>query len=97
MVGFEELLFVFLGLGATICAWWRQRLSYAVWMTGNWLLFACQSYIFAVPRFSLLLFPMFMLIASVARNRVAAALVTFWSLVFLSLFAGQFVRGQWAF
>ncbi len=97
LVGFEELFFVFLGFGATVYAWWRQRLSYAVWMTGNWLLSACQAYIFAVPRFSLLLFPMFMLMALSAKHRTAAALVTFWSLLFFGLFAGQFVRGFWAF
>jgi hypothetical protein len=97
MVGAEEILFVLLGLGATLMSWFRARRSYAVWMTGNWLMFVCQPFIFAVPRFSLALFPMFLLFAQLARRRVVAALLTAWSLLFLALFASQFVRGHWAF
>lgn len=97
MVGAEELLFVLLGFVATLASWFRTRRSYAVWMTGNWLMFACQPFVFAVPRFSLALFPMFLLFAQLARHRVAAGLLTAWSLLFLALFASQFVRGHWAF
>lgn len=97
MVGAEEIFFVLLGLVATLASWFRTRRSYAVWMTGNWLMFACQPFIFAVPRFSLTLFPMFLVFAQLARNRVVAALLSAWSLLFLALFASQFVRGHWAF
>jgi hypothetical protein len=97
MVGFEELFFVLLGLVATVLSWVRQRRSYAIWMTGNWLLFACQPFVFAVPRFALALFPLFLLEAELGRNRAVAAILTFWSLLFFALFAGQFVQGRWAF
>ena len=97
MVGFEELFFVLLGLAATIVSCLRQRLSYAVWMLGNWLMFASQPFIFAVPRFTLTLFPMFFLMAQLSKNRTVGALLTFWSLLFFALFVGQFVQGRWAF
>jgi hypothetical protein len=97
MVGFEELFFVLLGLAATVFSWFRQRPSYAVWMTVNWLMFASQPFVFAVPRFALALFPMFLLEAELGRSRVVAAVLTFWSLLFFSLFAGQFAQGLWAF
>lgn len=97
MVGFEELLFVLIGLAGTVVSWFRLRKSYAVWMTGNWLLFSCQSFVQSVPRYTLLLFPLFLLFAQMARNRVLGALLVLWSLLFFALFASQFVQGRWAF
>jgi hypothetical protein len=97
MVGFEELLFVLIGLAGTVVSWFRLRKSYAVWMTGNWLLFSCQSFIQSAPRYTLLLFPLFLLFAQTARNRVLGALLLAWSLLFFALFASQFVQGRWAF
>jgi hypothetical protein len=97
MLGFQELTFVWIGLVATVVTWFKLRPSWAVWMTGNWILFACQSYVYAVPRYTLMLFPLFFLLARAARNRLLAALITFVSLLFLSLFVGQFVQGRWTF
>jgi hypothetical protein len=97
MVGFQELAFVLIGLVATVVSWFRLRTSWAVWMTGNWLLFASQPFVFGVPRFTLTLFPLFFLLARAAENRLLAAVLTFVSLLFLSLFTSQFVQGRWAF
>ena len=97
MSGLEELLFLFIGLVASLVAWLRLRPAYAVWMTGNWLLFACQSFLMSVPRYTLTLFPLFVLLAQLAKNRLIGALLIVWSLLFFALFASQFVQGLWAF
>ncbi|MDT5296289.1 MAG: hypothetical protein QOJ76_3169 [Acidobacteriota bacterium] len=98
MVGGQELFFVLLGLGLTIWSWLRQRTSYAVWMTCNWLLWTSTKFVLSVPRYTLVLFPAYLLFARAADSRpVLKACITVWSLLFLALFAARFVQGYWAF
>jgi hypothetical protein len=97
IVGAEELIFSLLGLAASVAAWKALRMSYALWMTANWILFTSYNFIWCVPRYTLLLFPLFILFARLAASRVLSALLTAWSLLFLALFVGLFVRGLWAF
>ena len=98
MVGWQELLFVLLGLGLTAWAWLRLRASYAVWMTCNWLLWTSTKFVLSVPRYTLVLFPAFVLFARLAERRpVWGAAVVVWSLLFLALFAARFAQGYWAF
>jgi len=96
--GFQELLFVLIGLAATLAGWRQMRNSYRVWMVGNWLLFVSTSFVLSVPRYTLILFPMFILMAVTAvRNWPLKVLYVAWSLLYLGLFSTQFVRGWWAF
>src|SRR5262245_26324358 len=97
MIGTQELIFITLGLICTIYCWVKLRRSYAIWMTGNWLLFTCTSFIYSVPRYTLTMFPIYIVFARLGRNNLWSAVIALWSLLFLSLFTGLFVRGQWAF
>jgi hypothetical protein len=98
MVGWQELFFVLLGLCLTVWSWLRQRTSYAVWMTGNWLLWTSTKFILSVPRYTLVMFPAYILLARLCSARpIWNAVVTVWSLLFLSLFVTRFVQGFWAF
>lgn len=98
MRGVQEMLFIVIGLGATILGWFRLRNSYRVWMLANWFLFVSTSFVLSVPRYTITLFPIFILMAQVAvKNWPAKVLFIGWSLLFLGIFASQFVRGWWAF
>jgi len=98
MNGVQELLFVGIGLVATVVGWRYLRNSYRVWMAANWLLFVSTSFVSSVPRYTLTLFPLFILMARTARKSWALKLVYIvWSILFLGLFSTQFVRGWWAF
>ena len=98
MNGVYEMLFVVIGLAATIAGWTRLRNSYRVWMVANWLMFVSTSFVLSVPRYTLTLFPLFILMAMVARRRWSLyVLFVGWSILFLALFIIQFVRGLWAF
>jgi Dolichyl-phosphate-mannose-protein mannosyltransferase len=98
MVGWQEFFFVVLGLGLTVWAWLRLRASYAAWMTLNWLLWTSTKFVLSVPRYTLVLFPAYILFARAAGSRsVWGAVITVWSLLFLALFVARFVQGQWAF
>ncbi len=97
IVGVQELLFTILSLICTLLAWIKMRPAYAVWMTGNWILFGCVNFVASMPRYTLSLFPMFVFLALLGRSRFWNAVITVWSLLFLALFASLFVRGWWAF
>jgi hypothetical protein len=43
------------------------------------------TFVESMPRYSLTMFPIFMLFALVSKNRFWSALVTVWSLIFLAL------------
>lgn len=98
MVGYQELFFVTLGFAATIWSWFKLRASYSVWMTFNWLLFVSTSFILSVPRYTLAMFPIFIIFGEVSSKRFwAYTLITVWSILFLGLFIIRFVTGDWAF
>ena len=97
MVGVEELQFVALGFVCLIVSWIKLRPIYAVWMTCTWLLFTSVTFLQSVPRYSLTMFPIFILFALLGRNRFWFGALTVWSLLFFALFAVLFARGEWAF
>ena len=97
MVGMQELIFITLGLVCTIFSWIKLRPSYSIWMTGNWLLFVSVSFVLSVPRYTLTMFPIFILFAMLASRRVWFAGITVWSILYLSFFASIFTWGRWAF
>jgi hypothetical protein len=98
MTGVQEILFVLIGAAATVFGWRYLRNSYRVWMVANWLLFVSTSFVLSVPRYTLSLFPLFILMAIAARtSRYINFGFWIWSVLYLGLFATQFVRGNWAF
>jgi Gpi18-like mannosyltransferase len=98
MVGFHELFFIVLGLTLTVWTWIERRASYAVWMTLNWLLWTSTKFVLSVPRYTLVMFPAYILFARASSSRpILRAGLTVCSLLFLALFITRFVQGYWAF
>ncbi len=97
MVGIQEIVFIVLGLVCTIYCWANLRLSYSLWMTGNWLIFTSTSFVNSVPRYTLTLFPIYILFAQAAQKPLMKSAITVWSLIYLALFTTLFVCGYWAF
>jgi hypothetical protein len=97
IVGTQEALFTVLGFVCVIASWRKLRPVYATWLTGNWLLVVCVTFIESMPRYMLTMFPVFFLFAFAGQNRFWNAVITIWSLLSLALFSGLFVRGWWVF
>jgi hypothetical protein len=95
ITGVQENFFIWLTLAAAVASWFTMRASYAVWMTLNWLLFTSAGFVVCTPRYALVMFPIFILFAQWSENRVARAVITAWSLLFLALFTAIFVQGWW--
>ena len=97
MIGTQVLFYLAVGLAGTIASAFLLSASYTVWMALNWLLFASQSWDISAPRLTLAMFPLFLLIAMLARRRHWNTAITVWSLLCLALFSSEFVRGHWSF
>lgn len=97
MVGFEELLFALLGLAAVCFCARLLRPSYTIWVGLNWILFTSSAFMISVPRYTLTLFPIYILFARLSLRSFWYEVITVWSLLFLALFAGLFANGRWAF
>jgi hypothetical protein len=97
MVGEAEFVFGLTGLVCAGLSWWKLRPTYAVWITGSWLLILSVTFLQSVPRYTLTMFPIFILFALAARDRICNVVLTVWSLLFLAFYSAQFARGHWAF
>jgi Mannosyltransferase (PIG-V) len=97
MIGMQVLFYLAVGLAGTVASGLMLPASYTVWMALNWLVFASQSWNLSTPRYTLVMFPLFVLIARLARNRYWNAAIMVWSLLWLGFFTSEFVVGHWAF
>jgi len=97
IIGMQEFLFIVLGFVCTVVSWVKLRPVYSIWMTCNWLLITGVSFVSSVPRYTLTMFPIYILFAMLAARRVWLAVITVWSILYLSLFASLFAWGRWAF
>lgn len=96
--GWQELLFTLLGLGVCIAVpIAKMRPSYTIWCIGNWLLWTCLDFIISVPRYTMLLFPMYLLLGRLSPNSITYSLVVCWCLLTQGFFLSLWVRGEWAF
>jgi len=97
MFGLMELLFIGIGFLSIVLGWRHLRGSYRVWLVANWLLFVSTSWLLSIPRYTLTMFPIFILFALVSKNWLAKTFITAWSILFLALFIISFAQGRWGF
>lgn len=97
ITGVQDLLFLILGFVGAIAAFVKLRPAYGVWMICNWLLFASTTFVISAARYTLTMFPLFILFSLLAKNQIWRRILTVWSLLFLALFTGLFVEGHWVF
>jgi hypothetical protein len=97
IVGTQEFVFATIGLICVVVSWIKLRPTYAAYMTANWLMFASVTFLESMPRYTLTMFPIFILFGILGENRFWRVAITVWSLLFLALFTSLFVRGGWAF
>lgn len=97
IVGGAEFVFGIFGLLCTIWTFIRLRVSYGVYMLLTWIAATSTSFLLSVPRYTLSMFPIFILLALGAERREIHYLVTIAFLFLYSLFLITFAQGLWAF
>jgi hypothetical protein len=96
--GLNELVAVAILSICAVWSWFRLRPSYSVWITLNWVLITSTAFVLSVPRYTLTLFPVFILFArATSGRRFWFAMLTIGSLLYFALYAGRFAQGLWAF
>ena len=68
MIGLQVLFYMILAFAACIYSLIWLPLSYSIWSLANWLLFACASWDLSGPRYVLVIFPIFIMFADIARK-----------------------------
>lgn len=97
VMGWAELGAILLGLAATVVAVVRFRPSWAVWMAGNWILFVSTAFVLSVPRYTLVMFPLFAWFGLLAERRWLGIAIGVASVGLLAWFSARFALGNWAF
>ncbi len=96
MVSLMEMLFAGIGLAVAVKAFFL-RLSYGAYALASWLLGVSTNFWLSLPRYVLLLFPLYVWLSIWAKNTERQMVVVFGSMLLLGLFVTQFTLGRWAF
>jgi Gpi18-like mannosyltransferase len=95
--GMAEFLFAIMGLALIIYSFFRIRLSYAIFALSTWLVVTSTSYWLSIPRYTLSMFPVIIVLAIIGRQRAVNYLILFSSIALYTLLLIQFIRFGWAF
>lgn len=97
LIWIGELMFIGVCVATSIAAALLLRPSYATWTVANTLLVMSTTTPLSVPRYTLLLFPLFIMLGRLAGRGPWPLLVLVPSIGLLCFLVGRFVLGQWAF
>ena len=97
LVSWVETVFAALGLVLIIISFFRVRLSYSLYALATWLVVTSTWFWLSIPRYTLSMFPIFIVLALLGRRKDVHFLITFISILFYALFLWTFVRFRWAF
>lgn len=97
LVNYAEIIFGLIGLATVIAGFLYLRISYNVYALLTWLLITSSSYWMSIPRYTLTIFPLFILLSLAGERKEINYLITVISLIFFSLFLILFAQGRWAF
>ena len=95
--GWCEIIFVILGYFLIIYSFLRIRLSYSLYALVSLLMVTSTGFWLSIPRYTLSMFPIFIVLSLLGRRREVNYLVVFISLTLYAIFLAQFIRFNWAF
>ena len=96
-LGVFELAAVALGLLASVYAFWRVSAAAGIWSVSNMLLMTSTGWALSLPRYILVIFPLYILLADLSRQPQIKAVLDMLCLGLFSLMAMEFAHGHWAF
>ncbi|MGJ8670085.1 MAG: hypothetical protein ACSHXK_11405 [Oceanococcus sp.] len=96
-MGVFELAAVALGLVATVYGFFRVSFSSGLWSASNMLLMTSTGWALSLPRYILVIFPIYFLLADLSRNPQIKNLLDMLCLALFSLMAMEFAHGHWGY
>lgn len=97
VVGIAEPAAGLLSFLLIVYSFFRIRLSYAIFALMTWLMVTSTSFWLSIPRYTISMFPIFITLSLLGRQRVVNYLILSVSIALYTLLLIQFVRFQWAF
>lgn len=95
--GWAEIAFALTGLALIVYSFFRIRLSYCFYALASWIVVTSTWFWLSIPRYTLAMFPIFITLALLGRNRAVNYTITFFSLLLYALLLSEFIRFRWAF
>ena len=95
--GFMQYFFVFTGLILVVYSFLRMRLSYGIYSLITWWIITATGRWISVPRFTLVIFPIFIALSIFSDREEIHFATIFTSIMLYALFLAHFVKGNWAF
>lgn len=92
-----EVLFGLLGIGGVVYSFFRLRLSYSLYVLLIWIVIASSEIWLSIPRFTLTMFPLIILLALLGRRFNTNFVIIFLSLICFSMLLTQFLTLKGAF
>ena len=97
-MGYAQVVFAFLGLLMVLLAYrFKLRPSYQVYMLFTWVLAVSTGFWISIPRYVLVMFPMFIVLALISDKKPVRVAIFTVSSVTLVFFTWLFATGAWAF
>ena len=95
--GWFQVVFGLLGYILVIYSFFRLRLSYSLYALITWLVVTSTSFWLSIPRFLVVVFPIFIALALLGRRREINYAIILTSVMLYALLLSQFVEGKWIF
>ena len=96
-VGYAQIVFAVLGLSGVIGSFLHLRASYSVYMLLTWMMSVSTSFWLSIPRFTLVMFPLFILLGLTGHRKNFNYIAIPISSSSLAFFTILFTLGEWAF
>lgn len=95
--GWFQIVFGLLGYILIIYSFFRLRLSYSMYALLSWIIVTSTSFWISIPRFLVVVFPIYILLAILGRSREVNYTIIFTSIALYALLLSQFATGRWVF
>jgi Gpi18-like mannosyltransferase len=97
-IGYSQVIFALFGLIMIVVGYkLKLRASYQVYMFCSWGLAVSTGFWISVPRYVLMMFPMFIALALISKKKAVTTAIVTVSLTGLFFFTWLFASGAWAF
>ena len=96
-IGYAQIVFSILGIAVIVWSVFNLRPSDSFYSFITWFIATSTSFAISIPRFVLMIFPVFIFLSIMGRKELANYLILLFCSILLTIFTIWFSMGRWAF
>lgn len=96
-IGYAQIGFSLLGIAVIVWSVFNLRPSYTIYSFITWFIATSTSFAISIPRYVLMIFPVFIFFSIMGRKELANYLIFLFCSILLTIFTIWFSMGRWAF